>query len=349
MTPTGNESAQVDALREKSCRLSNLVLSSDFSQIETLMAYRMMWYPAVTYSIGMTAMTKSQLRSIQVGATQAFLAKMGINRNFPRAVTYGPWEYGGLAFPDLSIEQGIGQIRTVMEHLYHNTEPGKLIKIAIQSLQVEAGTHARLLQNPTISLSYLTPCWLISMRTFMSQYQISLQMADNWNFNLSRERDDFLMDIFRCSGFFNTQDLKNLNAVRIFLQVATIADVATADGVYIKPEFYQGCKCSSRTSRWIWPRQPMVVQSQQDLWKKALRSTLLTTQSDHHRQAFPDTRLKTPLGAWIEEPNQIWDSYYDTSSKCLITGLQVSSGYMHDAIYTASRTRSTKKRFSHDG
>jgi hypothetical protein len=57
ITPTGDESAQVTALLEKSCHISNLVLSSNFSRIETLTAYRTMWFPAVSYSLGMTTMS----------------------------------------------------------------------------------------------------------------------------------------------------------------------------------------------------------------------------------------------------------------------------------------------------
>ena len=83
MTPKGSESAQVEYLYEKSCRLSNLALSSNFSYIETFLAYRTIWYPAVAYSLGRTTMIPKQLRSIQRSATQSFLAKMGMNRNFP--------------------------------------------------------------------------------------------------------------------------------------------------------------------------------------------------------------------------------------------------------------------------
>jgi hypothetical protein len=59
ITPTGDESAQV------TCHISNLVLSSNFSRIETLTAYRTMWFPAVSNSLGMTTMSSLQLKSIQ--------------------------------------------------------------------------------------------------------------------------------------------------------------------------------------------------------------------------------------------------------------------------------------------
>ncbi len=344
MTPTGSELAQVSALLEKSCRISNLVLSSNFSRIETLMAYRMIWYPTMRYSLGVTTMSQTQLRKIQALATQLFLAKMGMNRNFPRAVTFGPVEYGGLGFPDLYVEQGISQIRMVMEHLYHKTEPGKLIQICVQTVQAEAGSAIRLFQDPTVEISYLTPCWLTNMRTFMGHHQLSLQFQDNWNFVLSRERDAYLMDLFRCSGLFNKLDLRPLNAVGLFLQVATVADVATADGCYIKEEFYIGQQCKSRMSRWSWPRQPIVTHYQINLWKRACRM-LLIQQSDSSRLVPLSPRLLVPLGAWTDVPNQIWDTHYDPQRECLLMQAQGSAGNIYYASAIAGRTREGQNGF----
>ena len=131
---------------------------------------------------------------------------MGVNRNFPRAATFGPSEYGGLAFPDLSTVQGIQQIRTFMENVFHNTKSGKLLKICLQTLQVEAGSCIQLLQEPSVELSFLTQCWLTSLLMFMGKNQLAFQMSENWNFFISREHDAFLMDIFRRSGFFSPKE-----------------------------------------------------------------------------------------------------------------------------------------------
>jgi hypothetical protein len=330
MTPTGDESAQVAALTEKSCRISNLVLSSRFTKLETIMAYRTMWFPAVGYSLGVTAMSKSQLRSIQSMATQSFLAKMGLNRNYPRAVTFGPPEYGGLAFPDLYVEQGVQQIRTVMEHIYHSTEAGKLIQICLQSLQAEAGSAVRLLQDPTTEISYLTPCWLTTLRSFMRKHQLSLEMTENWNFTLSRERDEFLMDKFRQSGHFFPKELLHLNSVRLYLQVATIADIATADGQSICATYMLANPCTHRRSRWSWSRQPTISQHQRDLWRRALRLTLLCPTSGVHQTNSENFgRLRDPVGAWVFPPNQVWSCYYDSRRECLYTSVEGSQGNIH--------------------
>jgi len=54
-------------------------------------------------------------------------------------------EFGGLTFRDLFTEQGTLRIKSLMEHIYQDTTTGKMIMIALQSLQMEAGvsSHAR--------------------------------------------------------------------------------------------------------------------------------------------------------------------------------------------------------------
>ncbi len=131
-------------------------------------------------------------------------------------------------------ENGLPQLTPINEfppdNVYNSTEVGNLILISLATLQMEAGTAAPLLTDPTINLSYLPQCWLSSIQEFMRINQLQLQMASSWNFPIPRGGDQFLMDVFRCSKAFSAQDLVNLNAVCIFLQVATVSDITAADG-----------------------------------------------------------------------------------------------------------------------
>jgi hypothetical protein len=207
----------------------------------------------------------------------------------------------------LATEQGISQIREFMEHLYHDTDPGKMIKISLQTLQADAGSATHILQDPTVQLSYCTPCWITSSRQFMGSNQLAIQMTKPWNFFLSRKRDAYLMDIFRFSGLFSPYELKHLNAVRFYLQVATVADIATADGGYIQEDYIAGRRNSSRVSRWSWPRQPEITKHQQGLWKKACRLTILQTAHKPHCILGTNLRLNIQLGRWTSERNQHWE------------------------------------------
>ena len=118
-------------------------------------------------------MSEHDLHDIEIQATQSFLLKMGFNRHFPRVVCWGPLEFGGLTLRDLFTEQGTLRIKSLMEHVYHNTETGRMIMIALQSLQMEAGISAHLLTDPTPLLVYTEPCWISATRDFMATNQLS--------------------------------------------------------------------------------------------------------------------------------------------------------------------------------
>ncbi len=163
LAPDGNEVAQVDYLRSMSHQVSSLIVSSCFNWHEANIAYHMCWFTAVSYSLGMTTICDTDLISIQSHPTLSFLQKMGFNKHFPRAVTFGPPEFGGLALRHLPTEQGIAQITTFLDHVYHGTKTGRLIHTS----QLEAGTKDLILANLTPSLQYLTNTWVTSIQDFI--------------------------------------------------------------------------------------------------------------------------------------------------------------------------------------
>ena len=209
-------------------RITGLVNTSNLTPTEAYIAYRFCYIPAKY-------------------AESTFLSRMGFNRHFPWAATYGPLDFGVLAFQDLSTEQGVMQIKTILENFYHGTEIGKMIMVSsLHTLQMEAGISALILTNLSQDIPYLTNCWLTSLRRFLHIHNISLEFADAWNHNLTRHQefadawnhnltrhqDSFIMDKFSATKY-SISELRNLNAVRLHLQVATVAKISTADGVSI--------------------------------------------------------------------------------------------------------------------
>ncbi len=170
-------------------------------------------------------------------------------------------------------------------------------------LQMEAGMESSILHNPIIPLSYLSPCWLSSIRDFMGRHQIQLQLDSPLNFPLSRAHDLFLMDVFRCSGAFTASDLKNSNAVCIILQVASVSDIATADGKLIQELAIKAQKSSNRKSNLQSIRQLEITTTQKKLWQQALQHTLLVGQLS---VTETNRRLLFPLGEWLEQLHQTW-------------------------------------------
>jgi hypothetical protein len=314
LNPLCDDIEQVIYLRSQANRIANLIITSNLSSWETFIAYRYCWIPSVTYLLPTTTMSDADLHSIQTQATGSFLLKMGFNRKYPRVVCFGPLEFGGLTFRDLFTEQGILRIKSLMEHIYHNTETGQMILIALQSLQMEAGISAHLLTDPTPHLVYIEPCWISAIRSFMASHQLSMEFKNSWNFRLARNNDLFLMDHFRLDGRWSDTDMCNLNAVRLYLQVATLSDVSTADGRRLDQEALQAIPSSTRSSPLQWIRQPNITNTQRLLWTVALHTLL-----DHHHC------LIKPLGPWHSEPNQHWAYYYNEATDSLLSQVYTST------------------------
>jgi hypothetical protein len=119
---------------------------------------------------------------------------------------------------------------------------------------------------------------------------------------------------------FTPMELRHINAVRIHLQVATLSEIATADGKRITDDVMRGIKSTSRTSELTnWIRQPKTTKEQRRLWNSALSKYFLHNESHI---------LKTPLGSWIDNPTQQWATYYDLKKQVLYC--RGSSGFIYE-------------------
>ena len=279
------------------------LLTSNLNRMDTFIFHLSTHTPAMTYSICLMTLSRTQLNKIQSKAILAILDKLGVNRHFPRRAAFGPKELCGMSLLDLSVEQGIRQIQHFMDHIF------ALIMIALRFLQIEAGSGHHLLEAPSIEIPYLTPCWITSMREFIAMNQIKLEVTDAQLVPLSRENDRYLMDDFRHLHIFDDADLSDINLCRIFLQLTTLSDITDGSGTQITEEAFQGKCLSDRRSMLRWPRQLVVTTRQGNLWKKAVEAAYTSTCRTLHQ----------PLGKWTGTSNQIWKTFYDTESQYIVT------------------------------
>ena len=55
----------------------------------------------------------------------------------------------------------------LLEHVYHNTETGKMIMVELPTLQMKAGISTPILTDLSWALPSITSCWLTSLQEFM--------------------------------------------------------------------------------------------------------------------------------------------------------------------------------------
>ena len=102
---------------------------------------------------------------------------------------------------------------------------------------------------------------------------------------------------------FKQQELVDINLVRIYLQVCTISDIATAVGGSIHLSAWKVEPFSDRRSNLSFPRQETPTSSQRGLWRKVLRHILCSQPST------TNLCLKQPLGIWCAPSIMIWECY----------------------------------------
>ena len=121
-------------------------------------------------------------------------------------------------------------------------EVGDLILIAISHLQIHigSGTPFFALPYPTYA-KWIDHTWLSSIWKHTHQLAITVEVERHWTTHRARENDVFLMDEFLKYNF-SSQQLKQINTCRIFLQVILLSDITTADGKTILPTIRRGSK-----------------------------------------------------------------------------------------------------------
>ena len=231
--------------------------------------------PAMRYSLPAIAIDEEELESIQTRILPSIVQKLGMSSKLPTAVRHGPTTMGGLGLMDIRTECGIEMIKYFWHQVYRKSEVGELLLIQLKALQVEAGIQQPLLEFPSLEIPYLTPTWVLSMRQFLSNHNLTITVTDELRIPLRGDHDDFIMSAERLSRYTAGQQ-RDINLVRMYLQCSTLSDLCdTHQPKEIARSLLAGDRSPSFVSRQGWPRQGRPSAAQCRLWRKYLSSHFL--------------------------------------------------------------------------
>ena len=227
------------------------------------------------YSLAAIATNEQELASVQSKISRVILQKLHIRSTIPMALQYGPLELGGLDLYDLRTEAGIESLKFLRNSLYCDSEAGNLICLNIDYSQREAGVAFHLLEKPSNYISYLTPSWVLSIRQFMANNNLHLEVSDLHLDPLKSTTDEYIMQQCHLDRYTPAQQL-DLNLVRMWPQVATLADMCDNERPNrIHLSYLDAQRPPGFTPSQLWPRQQQPTKSQQRLWKRFIRSSYL--------------------------------------------------------------------------
>ncbi|KAI2505051.1 hypothetical protein MHU86_9407 [Fragilaria crotonensis] len=223
-TPSGDFSAHIKALKAKADKFAGYLKSPRLTPGDIRVFHRTIYDPAMRYSLPAVAVDEEELAQVQTKIIPTIVQKLGLSSKLPVAVRHGPISMGGLGLMDLRTEGGIEMIKYFRHEVYGNTEVGKLLLLQLQASQLESGVPMQLLAEPSLHIPYLTPTWILSMRQFMSNHNISMDITNVLSLPLRGPHDQYIMNSIRLKGY-TTQQQTDINLIRLFLQVTTIADM----------------------------------------------------------------------------------------------------------------------------
>jgi hypothetical protein len=160
---------------------------------------------------------------------------------------------------------GVETLKFLRNALYSDSEAGNLIRLNLDYSQREAGVDFHLLEQPNRHISYLSPSWILSVRQFLGNNNMHLQISDLHLDALQGPADEYIMQSVHLQRYTPSQQ-SDLNLVRMWLQVVTLADMSDPDRRNcILLCFLDGNRPAQFRPSSKWPRQAQPSKAQQRL------------------------------------------------------------------------------------
>lgn len=275
LSPSGNFSEAIRVYKAKADSFAARIKSPRIGLSEAIIFHRSIYVPTMRYGLAAISASEEDLAGIQSKVLASLLQKMHVSEKIPTSIRHGPIELGGLDLYDMRTELGIESLKFLRNSVFSNSAAGQLIIMNLQYLQLEAGIGESILENPQIDISYLTPSWLTSVRNFLSKHNMSITLTDQPTIQAAGPHDQFIMQSQHLSRYTPRQQ-HDLNLVRIYLQVSTLADMTDADQPNrIQLPYLEGQRPREWEETMTWPRQSTPSHSQRRLWKRFIESSYL--------------------------------------------------------------------------
>ncbi|KAL7552654.1 hypothetical protein ACHAWF_015884 [Thalassiosira exigua] len=178
-------------------------------------------------------------------------------------------------------------------------------------VQHRSGWVRPILEHVQGRIDYVGRDHMIFIRNCLKDMDASLWIEHAWTPSLQRAGDEALMERFAQHSRATKGQLEKLNAVRLYLRVVTVADLADPPGRYIPDGMLTGEWQAGSDLRW--PKQDLPPKRHWALFRKYLRKTFCRGTSAHQPVNYGMT-LATPLGAWLPVPRNTWYQCYRSES-----------------------------------
>jgi len=278
-SPDGDETGQKEKLIEKINKWSDSASARGMTHIEARTAVKHTIGKTIRYPLAATALSKKECNDTQKIMKKETIGKMKVVRTAPDMVVYAPTQFGGLGQRHIYEDQTIDHITAIMQHGHSPTITGSLIRTSLEYLAMEAGLPGDPMLYPIYDMPWICDkTWIDTTLKSLADHQITIESSikglSDWS-----NQDAYLMEF--APNVVSGKDLNIFNKVRMFLQVATLSDLMTADGKEIDLSKLHGRNSitspNPSKSAYIWPSVPTPSNSEITLWSDTLQKMLSIT------------------------------------------------------------------------
>ena len=242
---TGSMETEFKYRKQQLLQFGKALYRAPLTHYETQVAFQSRYQPMASYPLPVTLFSTTQLNEIQKPCMRLMLPKLGLNRNTPRVLIYGPRRYGGLQICNLIVEQPVKHVNATVGHIRRGDRVGTALLITLRdTTQVESGiSQPFYTQNPH-QFGHLTQQtrWMYFWK-MAYEYNLTIEIHNMWTPKPSHENDKKIMEVAMKDTILrddNYNKLRSINKCRLYLECFFLSDIMTKDEKKIDPKYLDG-------------------------------------------------------------------------------------------------------------
>ena len=290
----GNMLSELNFRRQQMREFGKKVHMAPLTHRDAWLIYESRYRSKIRYPLPVSLFTEKQCVSIQKPFIHALLPKMGLNRNTPRVIIYGPKSLGGLEIMDLRVEQVAINWETTRGHMRRLDRAGQGLYTTAHDLQVEIGRSQPFYDLDPNDHDYVTEMtrWRYVWNN-SNMLGLRMKIHDFWTPRKKYANDRYIMDEAQKDKVVIASKwplLYHINRCRLYLKVFTIGELSI-DGTNVHVPYLEGIE-KINNNEIIIPNTRKPTRNQWAIWKSFLFRTFLS----------PGTRINPPLGQQLDRP-----------------------------------------------
>ena len=310
ISPSGDRTVELEYLRQESKSFGLKLKQMRLTPRECWIAYMTMWKPKVSYPLPATSFTRQECVTKINGPCEAlFLARIGVNRHYPKIVAHAPCKLGGLGLYNTYVEQGLAHVKWLLGIIKTPTcQIRPLLMTNIALTQIESGVSIPIFQLSKILkkqiCKYLTPTWITYTLGFMAEYDIDIFIDEVTPDSCSKlwTGDSFIMD-----GLLNLhwgdREIKIFNHCRLYFCAKTCSDIIDNTGRYFMDSCRYECLRSGKEYENVWPYRSVPTEAMLKVWRRGLKQLYEYNGYNDNTLRQPLVRIPPPMLA-LPDPNR---------------------------------------------